>query len=84
MHTHIYTRAIMTNITLAIPDELKKELQEHDEVNWSAVIRRALLEHLRKIRIAESIVSKSKLTMNDVAEIAHKIDSSVAKKLRNK
>ena len=74
----------MTNITLAISDELKKELQKHDEVNWSAVIRKALMEHLRKISIAESIASKSKLTMADVAEIAHRIDSSVAKRLRTK
>ena len=71
----------MTNITLAIPDELKKSLQEHQEVNWSAVIRKALQEHLQRIEIIEAIASKSKLTQADVDEIAHKVNSSVAKKL---
>ncbi len=71
----------MENITLTIPEELKKELQKHEEVNWSAVIRKALQEHLRRVRIAESIASKSKLTEKDAEEIARKVDAAVAKKL---
>ena len=71
----------MVNITLALPDELKKELQKHKEVNWSAVIRRALLEHLKKIEIAEAIASKSKLTQKDADEIARKIKRDMAKEL---
>ncbi len=69
----------MVNITLAISEDLKEELQEHKEVNWSAVIRKALQEHLRKIRIAEAIASKSKLTEKDAEEIARKIKREMAK-----
>jgi len=72
----------MTNITLAIPEDLKKELQKHQEVNWSAVIRRYLQEHLQRIKIAESIAVKSKLTQKDVNEIAGLVDAAVAKKLK--
>ncbi len=68
----------MTNITLAISDELKKELQKHQEVNWSAVIRRAMIEHLRNVRIAEAIAQKSKLTEKDVAEISKIIKKDMA------
>ena len=71
----------MVNITLALPDELKKELQKHKEVNWSAVIRKALLEHLKKIEIAEAIASKSKLTQKDADEISRKIKREMAKEL---
>ena len=71
----------MENITLTIPEELKKELRKHEEVNWSAVIRKALQEHLRRVRIAEVIASKSKLTKRDADEIAKKIDASMAKEL---
>lgn len=74
----------MVNITLAVPDELKKKLQTHEEINWSAVIRKALLEHLRDIEILESITKKSKLTEKDADEIAKKINSSLAKRLRIK
>ena len=70
----------MVNITLAIPEELKKALQKHDEVNWSAVIRRALLEHLEKIRIVEEIAAKSTLTEKDAEEIGNKIKHEIAKR----
>lgn len=69
----------MVNITLALPEDLKRELQKHKEVNWSAVIRKALQEHLRKIRIAEAIVQKSKLTQKDADEISRKIKREMAK-----
>lgn len=72
----------MTNITLAIPDELKKELQIHEEVNWSAVIRKALKEHLERIKIAEAIATKSKLTQKDADEIASIVNSNAARKLK--
>jgi len=71
----------MVNITLAIPENLKEKLQKHKEVNWSAVTRRALEEHLRNVEMVEAIAQKSKLTQKDADEIAKKIDSSVAKRL---
>ncbi len=69
----------MVNITLAVPEDLKEELKQHNEVNWSAVIRRALQEHLQKINLAESIVGKSKLTKKDAEEIAKKIKREIAR-----
>lgn len=69
----------MVNITVTIPDELKEKLKEHDETNWSAVIRKALLEHLRKIEIAEAIAQKSKLTKKDADEISKKIKREMAR-----
>ena len=69
----------MTNITLTIPVDLKEELQKHKEVNWSAVTRRAMEEHLRKLHIAEAIASKSKLTQKDVAELDRLVKKGIAK-----
>ncbi len=59
----------MENITLSVPKDLKEEMKRHGEVNWSGVVRKALLEHLRKIRIANAIANKSKLTKKDVEEL---------------
>lgn len=69
----------MTNITLTIPEDLKEEIQTHKEVNWSEVTRRAMREHLRKLHIAETIASKSKLTKNDVAELDKLVKEGIAK-----
>jgi len=71
----------MANITLAITEELREQLQRHKEVNWSAVIRNALQEHLARIKIAEAIAQKGKLTKKDADEISRIINSNVAKKL---
>jgi len=79
VNTLIYTRSKMANITLAISDDLKKELQHHQEVNWSAVIRKALQEHITKIEIAEAIAKKSKLTKKDVEEIDKLVKKGIAK-----
>lgn len=69
------------NITLSLPENLKDELKKCREVNWSAVIRIALIEHLRKVRIAEAIARKSKLTEKDAEEIGRKIKASMAREL---
>jgi len=68
----------MVNITLAVDENLKRELSKFDEVNWSAVIRNALRNHLRKLQIAETIADKSKLTKKDVEEIGDLIKNGIA------
>lgn len=71
----------MVNVTVTIPEELRTKLKKHDEVNWSAVIRKALQEYLRNIEIAEAIAQKSKLTKKDAEEISKKINRATAKDL---
>ena len=70
----------MVNITLAIPENLKEKLQNHKEVNWSAVTRMALEEHLKRIEMVEAIAQKSKLTKKDAEELAKKIKSEMARR----
>ena len=36
----------MVSITLAVPEELKKEMDKHPELNWSEVARSAIREKL--------------------------------------
>lgn len=69
----------MVNITVTVPEDLKTEIQKHKEVNWSAVMRNAMLEHLRKLHIAEAIASKSKLTTKDIAELDKLVKKGLAK-----
>ena len=68
----------MVNVTLVVSEDLKKELSRFDEVNWSAVIRKSLRNHLRKLQIAEAIANKSKLTKKDVMEIDKMIKKGIA------
>lgn len=70
----------MTNLTITINEELKQEIQKHKEVNWSAVARNAMEEHLKNIELMNKLTSKSKLTEKDAIEIGRKINKAVARK----
>ena len=70
----------MVNITLAIPENLKEKLQKHKEVNWSAVTRRALEEHLKRVEMVEAIAQKSKLTQKEADELARKVKREMARR----
>ncbi len=72
----------MAVMSVSIPDELKDKMGRFDEINWSAVARRAFEEKVRQAEIIRTIVSKSRLTQKDADEIARKIDSEVSKKFR--
>ena len=69
----------MANITLTLPQDLKDEVQLHKEVNWSAVVRKSMREHLRKLHIAEVIASKSRLTKKDIEELDKLTKKGIAK-----
>lgn len=69
----------MTNITLSVPEGIHKEMRRFSEVRWSEVARKAIVEKLDTLRLAESLAKKSRLTKRDVADF-----SSTLKKLAGK
>lgn len=70
----------MVNITLAIPEDLRVEIKQHREVNWSEIARKAMTEHLRKLHIANAIAQKSKLTEKDIKDIDKLVKIGIAKR----
>ncbi|MBI3413194.1 MAG: hypothetical protein HY051_03885 [Candidatus Aenigmarchaeota archaeon] len=70
----------MTNMTLAVPEDLKKIMERHKEVRWSEVARVAMWEHAKKLELVDKLVSKSKLTEKEATEIGRKIKKEVARR----
>ncbi len=70
----------MTNMTLAIPEELLKMMRRHKEIKWSEVARHALWTHAKKLELMEKLLSKSKLTEKDALEIGKKVNKEIAKR----
>ena len=70
----------MTNMTLAVPEDLKKIKERHKEVKWSEVARVAMWEHAKKLELMDKLVSKSKLTREEALEIGRKIKKEVARR----
>jgi len=70
----------MPNITLSVPEEMKREMDESKFINWSEVAREAIRERLAEVVLFKSIVAKSKLTEKDAIEIGNKISESLYRK----
>jgi hypothetical protein len=70
----------MTNITLAIPDEIHTQMRHHTEIRWSEVARRAIVEKLETLRQAEAIAEKSRLTPKDARTLDRKVKSAATKR----
>jgi hypothetical protein len=74
----------MANLTLAIPDDLKRELDSMPEINWSEVARSAIRERAvqyKKLHEYQAI-ARANLTDKDIKELADKINQAVYNKYR--
>jgi len=76
--SHIYV--YMGNMTLSIPDDVQAEMRQFSEVRWSEVARKAIIEKLETLALAERLAKKSSLTQKDVQEFSKKIASLAAKR----
>ncbi len=48
----------MERITLFVPDELKKKLDKHPEINWVEVSRAGLKRKVEQLRKFEELVNR--------------------------
>jgi len=70
----------MTNMTLAIPEDLYKIMKKHSEIKWSEVARQAIWTQARKIELMDNLLSKSEFTEKDALTLGRKIKQGIAKK----
>jgi len=70
----------MVNITLSVPEDLKKRMDQFPEINWSEVARQAINERVQELMILRSITSRGKLTEADVKDIGDRIKVAIAAK----
>ena len=72
----------MAQFIIEIPKELKEEMEELPDLNWQLVVRRSLKRELEEVLELKRIISKSKLTEDDVKELSDKINESLAERFR--
>ncbi len=70
----------MTNMTLAISEDLHIIMRKHKEIKWSEIARQALRNQAKRLELMEKILSKSELTEEDAEIIGNKIKKEIAKK----
>jgi len=70
----------MPTITLSVPDELKRDMDQSKEINWSEVARAAIKTKVAQLKILKAVSAKSKLTEKDALELGRKINKSLHKR----
>lgn len=72
----------MVSITLSVPEELKKEMDKHPELNWSEIARQAITEKIRILKKMDLLLANSKLTEEDAIELGRKVKTGLAKRYK--
>jgi hypothetical protein len=70
----------MTNMTLAIPEELVKIMKKYNDIRWSEVAREAMWDKAKKLELMDKLLANSKFTEEDAIEIGRKINAAMAKR----
>ena len=79
---HILCLISMVNMTLAVPNELKEEMDEYPWVNWSEVARIAFRKRVEELRILDEFRSDSELTEKDAIELGRKVNKALYKRYK--
>ena len=74
---------MVSTLTLAVPDKLKKDMNELKGVNWSEETRQFLGDRVRRLKALkklDELTKDSELTEEDVLEIGEKIKKGIARR----
>lgn len=63
----------MIKISVAVPEDVKKVMDEHKEISWEELAQDFLWEYAKKIELADKIAAGSKLTFVEAEKIGRKI-----------
>ena len=74
----------MVSITLAVPKEMKNEMEKFPEINWSAVAREAIKNKILLLEKFREFTAESKFTEKDALELGRKVNKSLAKRYMEK
>ncbi len=70
----------MVNLTLAIPEDLKKEMEKFPEINWSVIAREAIRKRLLLLKEIREFTKDSTLTEEEAIRLGRKVNKAVAKR----
>lgn len=70
----------MVSITLSVPEELKHEMDNFQEMNWSAVARAAIKKKVMMLRKFKEFTKDSTLTEEEALELGRKVSERAMKR----
>ncbi len=73
----------MATLSVSVSDDLRTKMTKLEEVNWSAVARRAFEEKIKQVEFLKDLAMKSKLTERDAKNMSDKISRNISQKFRS-
>lgn len=70
----------MVSVTLSVPEEMKAEMDEHPEINWSEVARQSIEQKLAELRFLQAFAADSDLTEADAVALGRELKAEMAER----
>ena len=78
----------MATVSLRVPDELKEKMDQHDEINWSAVLRANIEDEIGRLEsrsIGHAVATSERLSNEiDKGEVTDENTADTIRKWREK
>ena len=72
----------MVSVTLSVPNNLKKEMDGFNEINWSAVARDAIKKKIVMLKKFQRFTKESIMTEKDAIMLGRSVNKGLAKKYK--
>ena len=72
----------MTNLTLSIPEELKKEMEKFSEINWSEVARDSIKKKIAQLSFLKGFRMDSDITPEEALKLGKEINQLLVKRYK--
>lgn len=73
----------MVSITLAVPENMKADMDKFPELNWSAVARDAIKRKLVMLEKFKEFTKDSEFTDEDALKLGRELSAKAAKNYKN-
>ncbi len=70
----------MVSVTLAVPKELKDEMDQYSDINWSAIAREAIKAKILFLKKFDEFTKNSTLTEDDALRLGRQLNKNLAKR----
>jgi len=72
----------MANITLSIPEDLKKEMEKFPEINWSEVARDSIKKKIAQLSFLKGFRMDSEITPDEALKLGQEVSRSLVSRYK--
>jgi len=72
----------MTNITLSIPEDLKKEMEKFPEINWSEVARDSIKKKIAQLTFLKGFRMDSDITVDEALKLGQEVNQLLVERYK--